>query len=75
MFPKVQFFGKRLFSDSYLSDRARVRPRPLRPKPVSCAILILIVALYDEKNDGSMKGLCGSLPRIANDKYATLEIE
>lgn len=53
---------------------ARVRPRPLQPKPVSCAILILIVAFNEEKNDGSMEGLCGSLPRIANDKYATLEI-
>lgn len=25
-------------------------------------------------NDSSMKGLCGSLPRIVDDKYATLEI-
>lgn len=39
----------------------------------SCAISILIGALNEERNDGSMEGLCGSLPRIA-DKYATLEI-
>jgi hypothetical protein len=63
-------------SDFHLSGGGitGVRHCPLRPPSWPRAISILIATVDEERNDGSMEELCGSLPRIADDKYATLEI-